>query len=300
MEKQFIKIEQGGFKSDKITNYYFKDLMAKVKTYYNNWTIEEALNYKPLIEFYSGKSDKNKKVFPDSMSLAKKVETCFRLCGFKTASKPSNFPLKTVDDILQQYNVNGKYYDYACGWGARLLSSLRNNVEYYGNDPNVELITRLNAMCDAYKTATGNTTYVEIHDTGSEIFIPEWENKFGLAFSSPPYFNLEDYVIGNQSYKQGMTYDVWLQDYFKQTVKNIHRYLISDGFFLININNFKGCPTLVHDARIIIEQVVFVLVDTHQLKNITRVSGHRHMYGDNTIKFHDNDERILVFEKDTK
>lgn len=159
--------------------------MAKVRVYYNNWTIEEALNYKPLVEFYAGKADKNKKVFPDSMPLSKKVETCFRLCGFKTASKPSNFPIKTVDEILQQYNVNGKYYDYACGWGTRLLSSLRNNVEYYGTDPNVELVSRLNEMCDAYKATTGNTTYVEIHDTGSEIYIPEWENKFGLAFSSP-------------------------------------------------------------------------------------------------------------------
>ena len=71
--------------------------MAKVRVYYNNWTIEEALNYKPLIEFFAGKCDSNKKVYPDTLSLGKKIETAFRLCGFKTASKPSNCPIKTID-----------------------------------------------------------------------------------------------------------------------------------------------------------------------------------------------------------
>ena len=54
--------------------------MAKVRVYYNNWTIEEALNYKPLIEFFAGKCDSNKKVYPDTLSLGKKIETAFRLC----------------------------------------------------------------------------------------------------------------------------------------------------------------------------------------------------------------------------
>lgn len=51
VQDQFLKLQSGGIKIDKITNYYVKDLMAKVRIYYNNWTIEEALNYKPLIEF---------------------------------------------------------------------------------------------------------------------------------------------------------------------------------------------------------------------------------------------------------
>lgn len=300
VKKQFIKLENGGVQTDKITNYYVKDLMAKVKVYYNNWTIEEALNYKPLIEFFAGKVDSNKKVYPDKLSLGKKIETAFRLCGFKTASKPSNFPIKTVDEILKKYNVNGKYYDYSCGWGSRFLSSLRNNVDYYGTDPNTELVSRLKTLANDYKQTTNNNTFTDIRNQGSELFISEWENSFGLAFSSPPYFNLEDYKIGKQSWTDGVSYESWLNNYMKPTMQNIRRYLIDDGYLLININNYKGCTTLVEDTEKIILDTGFILIETLPLKNITRVSGHRHNDKDNTIKLHDNDERILVFKKDMK
>jgi hypothetical protein len=36
VQDQFLKLQSGGMKIDKITNYYVKDLMAKVRIYYNN------------------------------------------------------------------------------------------------------------------------------------------------------------------------------------------------------------------------------------------------------------------------
>lgn len=292
---QFKKVEAGGIKINHITNYYVKDLMAKVKIYFNNWTIEEALNYKPLIEFFAGKADTNKKVYPDSMSLGKKVETAFRLCGFKTASKPANFPIKTVDEILLLYNVNNNYYDYACGWGSRLLSSLRNHVNYYGTDPNTVLCERLEQMAYDYKECTGNTTDVKIYPHGSEEYIKELENKIGVAFSSPPYFGLEDYKIGNQSYKEGMSYTDWLNSYFKPTIQNIHKYLIEDGYFIININNYQKY-TLVEDTIKIAENNGFKLHDVHNLKNIKRCHGHEE-WESGKCGWYDNSEKILVFTK---
>lgn len=294
VQSQFIKIDNGGVKSNLVTNYYVKDLMAKVRVYFNNWTIEEALNYKPLIEFFAGKSSDNKKVYPDTMSLGSKVETAFRLCGFKTASKPSNFPIKTVDEILSQYNVNGNYYDYSCGWGSRLLSSLKNNVNYYGTDPNYILCDRLNSMAADYKDTCKKEVQVDIRSHGSEIFIPEWENTIGVAFSSPPYYNLEDYQIGEQSYKAGVTYESWLNNYMKPTIENIKKYLIKDGFFIINIKNFDKYK-LVEDVVTIAEEAGFQIVNVHTLKNIKRCHGHVSWNGE--CGWNDNDERIIVFKK---
>lgn len=51
--------------------------------------------------------------------------------------------MKSIDELLENYNVNNKYYDFSCGWGVRLLSSLKHNVEYYGTDPNTVLCERL-------------------------------------------------------------------------------------------------------------------------------------------------------------
>lgn len=297
VRKQMLKIEGGGQKTNLIYDYYIKDIAAKTRIHYCKWSIEEALQYKPLMEFFAGKSDKNKKVFPDTMSLTKKIETAFRLCGFGTAAKPSNFPIKAVDSILEQYNVNGNYYDYSCGWGTRLLSSLRNHVNYFGTDPNYLLCQRLIEMGDEYKRTCSNDTQFDIRVHGSEILVPEWINTIGLAFSSPPYFNLEDYKIGDQSYKEGVTYSDWLTGYLMPTFININKYLLNNGYFALNINNFNNYNDydLVGDSIRIAESNGFVIHDVHVLKNITRCSGHK---GWNEACMHDNNEKIIVFRKE--
>lgn len=299
VKKQFKTISKGGVMVNHITNYYFKDLIAKVKRYYDKWSIEEALKYKPIMELFAGKADRNKKVFPDKMSLCQKIETAFRLCGSGICGKVSNFPMKSIDELLEKYNVNGVYYDYSCGWGVRLLSSLKHNITYYGTDPNTILCDRLSQMAEDYKETTGNDTAYKIWPHGSEDFIPELENKVGFSFSSPPYFNLEDYRVGNQSWTEGVSYDSWKADYLYPTIENIYKYLIDDGYFAININNFNNYNTydLVGDAHDIALEVGFKLVDILPMKNITRCTGHE-SWKKGTIHWNDNDEQIMVFQKD--
>ena len=293
LKKQFISISKGGVKNNLITNYYVKDLMAKTQIYFNKWSIEDVLNYKPLVEFFMGKADSNKKVFPDTMSNCKKLETAFRLCGKGVASKPANFPIKTVDEILNNYNVNNNYYDFSCGWGARLTSALKNKVNYFGTDPNYLLTDKLNKLANDYKETVKANSLVDIRTQGSEIFVPGWENKIGVAFSSPPYFYLEDYKIGNQSFKEGTTYSEWKENYLRPTFKNIYKYLIENGYFILNINNFQTYK-LVEDSIEIAKQVGFNLIGEHKLNNIKRVYG---SVGKQSGNFNDNSEKILVFSK---
>ena len=294
VKKQFISLSKGGVKNNNITNYYVKDLMAKTLIHFNKWSIEEVLEYKPLVEFFMGKADNNKKVFPDSMTNCQKIETAFRLCGKGVASKPANFPIKTIDEILKNYNINNNWYDFSCGWGARLTGALKNKVNYYGTDPNYLLTDRLKQLGKDYKDTLKQETIVDIRTQGSQTFIPEWENKMGLAFSSPPYFYLEDYKIGNQSYKEGTKYEDWLNYYLESTFKNIFYYLIKEGYFILNINNFKDFK-LVEDSIKIAEKVGFILVGEHKLNNIKRVYGTTNE--DNKGGINDNSERILVFMK---
>lgn len=294
VKKQFLSISKGGVKNNYITNYYVKDLMAKTQIYFNKWSIEEVLDHKPLVEFFMGKSKDNKKVFPDTMSNCEKVETAFRLCGKGVASKPSNFPIKTIDEILEKYNVNNNYYDFSCGWGARLTSALKNKINYFGTDPNYILVERLQQLGKDYNETLNQNTIVDIKNTGSEIFNEDWENKIGLAFSSPPYFYLEDYKIGNQSYKVGMSYDNWKNDYLKKTFRNIYLYLIEEGYFLLNINNFQNYK-LIEDSIKLAEDIGFKLLGEHKLNNIKRCYGT--VAENNKGGFNDNSEKILVFVK---
>lgn len=271
-----------------ITDYYFRDLMWDTKIYYNKWSISEMLQSKDLVGAFIKKTQMNDKVYPKDKPLVDNFKTALRLGGKGVASQVSNFPLDIADMIIRAYNVNDNYYDFSCGWGVRLTSAMKNCVNYYGTDPNYLLVDKLNEYAQAFKKQTFSRSNFKIYCQGSEIFIPELENKIGLAFSSPPYFYLEDYKHGNQSYKQGTTYEMWLENYMKPTISNIYKYVIDNGYFCLNINNFDKFE-LVNDTKRIAESVGFKLYDCIQLDNIKRVNSN----GD----FNDNGERIMIFVK---
>jgi hypothetical protein len=293
VQKDFTDLSKGKLTNTNITNYYFKDLMAKTRIYYNKYSIEEVFEHKPLLEFVVGKVIANPKVFNPNDSLIKNVEAILRIGTKRVASKISNFPIKTANYIIKKYNVNNNYYDFSCGWGVRLSTSLLNNINYYGTDPNYILVERLNQLTNDYKEQIKNCdSIVDIKPQGSEIFIPELENKIGLAFSSPPYYNLEDYKIGNQSYKDGVSYQQWLDSYLTPTIKNIYKYLIKDGIFAINVKNFGESKiyNLLNDSKKIILENGFVFLEEQELQNIMRKK--------NTGDMLNNNEVIMVFKKD--
>jgi len=294
VKNQMLSIWMGGTKNNLITNYYVKDLMIKTKIYYNKWTVEDVFSYKPLMEWAWGRILRNRKVFPETNSDIVNLEKLLQIGGKGVATKPTNFPLKTVDYVLQNYNINDNWYDFSCGWGARLTGALKNKVNYFGTDPNYLLVDRLNSLADTYKKVTFTGSSVDIRAHGSEKFIPEWECKMGLAFSSPPYFLLEDYQIGDQSYKPGTTYSDWIKNYLEPTLLNIHKYLIDTGILIFNINDFD-IYNLTGDTIKTAESCGFEFVDKITLKNISRVNGT--LSDDGSANLNDNDELMFVFRK---
>lgn len=69
-----------------------------------------------------------------------------RLGGNPFCKFPLNYPINNIDYILSKYNVNNNWYDYSCGWGARLTGALKNKVNYFGTDPNYLLVDRLKQL----------------------------------------------------------------------------------------------------------------------------------------------------------
>lgn len=288
VKMNFLNIKNGGTKNTEIVEYYVKDLMIKTKLYQCKWSIEDVFNSKELLSHFWQKTKLNSEVFLDTEGTKRKLETCFRLGGAGVAKIPTNFPIKTVDEILEKYNINGNWYDFSCGWGNRLLGALKNNVNYYGTDPNYLLTDRLIQMSNDYKKTVYNHNVVDIRTHGSEVFVEEWKNKMGLAFSSPPYFYLEDYKIGNQSWHEGVSYQEWQDNYLEPTIQNIYQYLTKDGYFLINIKNFKKY-NLVNDTKELSIKNGFKYIGFHSLENLKRINNKGNLI--------DNDEKIMVFVK---
>lgn len=286
--EQMKKIAGTGVRCNKINQYYFKELMAQVQSSEARWSLADVLESKELLGIFKSKVLSNTSFYPPENPLIINIETALRLGGKSYAQFPTQFPIKTSNNILSKYNINNNYYDFSCGWGVRLMSALRKNINYYGTEPNYLLVDKLNELSADWKTAMKNKSEVDIRAQGSEVFIPEWENKMGLAFSSPPYFNLEDYKIGDQSYKEGMNYKEWLNVYMVHTIENIHKYLISDGYLAINVKNLKEY-NIATDTKKIIEDNGFKFVGTELLtqRNRTKRNGDEN----------DNSELIYIYKR---
>jgi hypothetical protein len=132
----------------------------------------------------------------------------------------------------------GNVYDYSAGYGGRLLGITSSNMryQYTGIDPNTETVENLNYLNSLILSATGGDG--TIIQSVSEEYQPK---DIDLAFSSPPYFNLEKYCDEpTQCMNRYTTLDEWFEGYVVPTMKNIHRGLNADGIFATNIADYKS------------------------------------------------------------
>lgn len=128
-------------------------------------------------------------------------------------------------------------------------------------------------LANDYKTSIKRTNIIDIKKQGSETFVPEWENTIGLAFSSPPYFSLEDYKIGKQSWHEGVTYDNWLNNYMYPTLDNCIKYLIQNGLLAINIKN-TSVPIATDVTNYLNDKLTFLeLVPLENIKRLKSTGG---------------------------
>lgn len=286
--KQMKKITSDGVMIDKITRYYFRELMAKVQLSTAKWSVEDVLNNTDLCGVFKAKVLNSPKVFKPDVSMGYNIERAIALGGKGYAKVPTQFPFKVVNYILSNYNINNNFYDFSCGWGSRLLGALKYNINYYGTDPNNLLCDQLLQLANDYKTSIKRTNIIDIKKQGSETFVPEWENTIGLAFSSPPYFSLEDYKIGKQSWHEGVTYDNWLNNYMYPTLDNCIKYLIQNGLLAINIKN-TSVPIATDVTNYLNDKLTFLeLVPLENIKRLKSTGGLT-----NTT-----DENIYIYRKE--
>ena len=135
----------------------------------------------------------------------------------------------------------GNVYDYSAGYGGRLLgiTTSKMNFNYTGLDPNTETVSYLNYLNYLIGEAIGNKGM--IIQSVSEEWEPGIPGGIDLAFSSPPYFNLEKYCDeSTQCMNRYTTLDEWFEGYVAPTMQNIYKALNTDGVFATNIADYKS------------------------------------------------------------
>ena len=205
-----------------------------------------------LIRWYN-KSDG---IFP-------KILQVFRLsCGQPAV----NFPALTAKYLYETYTSHVDepitIYDSSSGWGGRIIGAMstRKKAHYVGTDPNPDTSGRYQAVADFYndncidnfsdtfqkffEVEKQSNTY-EVFTDGSELIgnnpeFQKYKGKLDIVFTSPPYFNREQYSQDeNQSFKAYSEYDDWRDNFLKPTLTTAYEYLKNDRYILWNIADIK-------------------------------------------------------------
>ena len=241
-----------GIKSDEIRELYgegiitdkmISNLEVPVDELSETFTLKsgEERHWVHLIRMYK----RNTRIFPAALQV-------FRLGLGQPAV---NFPPLTAKLLYEKFteHVEGDLviYDPSSGWGGRILGSMSSNrkIHYIGTDPNpdnYDPINRYEYVVDFYQKHCGNkffdnnNTY-EVHQNGSEDFdFGEYSGKLDFVFSSPPYFNREQYSQDeNQSFKKFSQYDDWRDNFLRPTLTNCFNNLKNDRWLAWNIADIK-------------------------------------------------------------
>jgi len=226
----------------KVLNHFFEEEMFKCKGGRGNLSPMGALKDNSVVESIL-EFTKSKPKFYVGNDIAN-VKSFFRNAGRK-AQKVSNFPVRQAVDIYNKYTeVGGNIFDMSCGFGSRMSAALLLGRNYVGTDPNPTLYGKLLEYGEFLKNNglledLGNG--YKIIKQGSEILIPLIENKVDLCFTSPPYFDLEDYGNDeNQSIKKFNNYDLWLEKFARPTIENCFKYLKVGGYLAVNVKNMTS------------------------------------------------------------
>ncbi len=259
LKKSVEQYLDGSGTLDIITRHYFDELIHKccngkgISRYPGSDTPYDAIHSDDFINHifrYMYKHNDNVFIGVDSIKTVddeidekwiSQIRTYFR---FQHPRKVAQFPVKNVKKVIMAlypdhdwFDEPLNYHDASCGFGMRLTGSVLNNCNYFGTDPNKELYVKLNELY-SFLRKYFNCGDADIRCIGSEEFVPEWENKMDLSFTSPPYFNLEVYSDdGCKSSKNYDNYHLWIDEFTKPTISNTIRYLKCGGYLCINIKN---------------------------------------------------------------
>lgn len=154
---------------------------------------------------------------------------------YKNVYECGTFKLTVVTSILQIFKSK-RILDISSGWGDRLIGAISRDeyIEYYhGCDPNTCVYKNYAKIIKYFNV---NPKKYIIQNTGFENM--KLDKTYDLIFTSPPYFDLEDYTQeGSQSIH---TYDNlldWLKKFLFFSLQKAWSNLETNGYMIISIED---------------------------------------------------------------
>ena len=172
-------------------------------------------------------------------------------------------------------------WDMSMGYGGRILGAIIADINYVGTDPAEKTFKGLQEI---KKDFGRENRHYFLNKCGSETFEPK-ENSLDFAFTSPPYFNWEQYgEEDGQSFNQYDGAEDWNNGFLRKTIQNAYRGLKKGKYMGLNVANIKSHKTFEDDTVRIAVEEGFTHTDTYKLQLSSQESGAKY-------------EPIFIFQK---
>ena len=284
---------------------------------HNETYISTNKNNAELVYYIINSSGYSADISEDIRKNSQRLKPCYyvgkrfyKSCGFnkkwKEINKKDKYCFVVPSHMLVLRRKGQTFITNNCGWGNRCLAAIASKYQYnyFGTDPNSDLQPCYKAQADFVRDTIKSNSNVDIRCHGSEVFIPEWEGKMDLSFTSPPYFNTERYCEEStqSAAMSGGNYYSWRDDFMRPTIKNVYRYLKPGAYYLLNLKNltptFGSFPAL-NDWAIVAQQEGFILenIEVMYYQSSRQFGTSKKTGKKREVKFVGDKEPVLVLKK---
>lgn len=245
-------------------------------------------NHKNIIDEYRLEAESESKINGYLFATSNGQQNTALYCSSQAVQgekRVLDFPASLARHYMNKYADGGRVLDPCAGWGGRLVGFLASKaVEYVCCDPADPQINGNKRIYELFNPYTPFEKKVSFNCTPFEKY-ENPDNYFDMAITSPPYFDVEDYVGGAQSHKEYSNYDLWVEKFYSVLIEKTYHAIKDNGVFVLQVGNQKY--PLATDAIKIAEKIGFILMSREDAG-----------MGNNIVNTSDEDkETALVFKK---
>lgn len=208
------------------------------------------------------------------------------------AASVSNFRPTIARAILHHFSKDSDtVVDFSAGYGGRLLGALSMKRVYIGIEPCRAQVIGLRSTLLSLREDGIRGTGEILAGCAEDMMSSLPKDSATLVFSSPPYFDWEQYSDEEtQSFIKYTSYDSWKTGFFEPVIRQSWRVLKRRGKLVVNVSSGRRKPG-VFDCRVIAIAAGFRDIGCVPLL-ISRVP---YLHPRNNVPH--KHEAILIFEK---
>ena len=180
--------------------------------------------------------------------------------AFSGAKMPLDFPTDLARSLIDEFcKERGAVLDPCAGWGGRLVGFLASHASTYnGTDASPEQIKGDDLIWRTFQGFTAHEKAVTLNCTPFEKTTLQNES-FDFAITSPPYFDTEKYMGGEQSRETNGSYQEWRENFYRVLIKKVFAALKRNTFFCLQIGSQRY--PLLEDGKQIATEIGFEVIE---------------------------------------